>query len=75
MIKVNSSNIKAVEYLAEEKVLRVLFKNEVLYSYKDVAVEVFENLLKAESVGKFFNDNVKTKYFFSKEEKKGNNEA
>jgi len=57
-----SSNIIQVKYDTEHKVLAITFKNDAVYDYFDVHQETVDELLKAESVGKFFHANIKTKY-------------
>lgn len=54
-IPVKSSAIQAVAYDVEDKTLTVRFKQGAEYDYYDVPKEKFEGLLKAESVGKYFN--------------------
>lgn len=60
MIKVESSNVKSVGY--NENTLYVLFKNGGLYQYKDVPVKIYDELLVAESVGKYLNKEIKKVY-------------
>jgi len=58
MFKVVSSNIAEVGYDKEEEILRILFKNGSLYEYEGVPVSEYYGLLEAESVGKYFNQNI-----------------
>ncbi len=64
MHSVTSSNIEEIGY--EKGILRVRFKNGAEYEYKDVPIEVFENLLHAESVGKTFHQTIKNKYEYTR---------
>ena len=57
-----SSNIIKAEYDTEHRVLAITFKHDVIYDYFGVHPEIIDELLKAESVGKFFHANIKTKY-------------
>jgi hypothetical protein len=59
-IPVNSSNIKEVLYSEKERKLFVKFWTEAVYSYHPIQPEAYNELIKAESVGKYFNDNIKT---------------
>lgn len=65
-IKVNSSMINQIFYTSTftKEWLFVEFKNGALYEYKEVPFKVFKNLKNAnknsESVGKLFNDTVKS---------------
>lgn len=57
----NSSQIKKVG-MTESGDLFVTFSKGTEYLYKNVPNEIYEDLVKAESVGKFLNMNVKGKY-------------
>lgn len=56
----NSSQVKKVA-LAEEGLL-VTFTKGTEYLYKGVTEAVYEDMLKAESVGKYLNANIKGKF-------------
>lgn len=57
-----SANIIKAEYDTEHRILAITFKNDVVYDYFDVHQEIIDELLKAESVGKFFHANIKNNY-------------
>lgn len=57
-IRVKSSNIHSVGYDKSQKVLQVEFLNGRIYQYYDVSVNIFNDLLKAQSKGMFFNSNI-----------------
>ena len=57
MIPVTSSQIAAIGH--DGDILTVRFKNGALWQYADVTAEAFGKLQGAESVGKFFNANIK----------------
>lgn len=57
-----SSNVQAIAYNPTTKSVRVIFKSGVDYSYKNVPEAVWKEALKAESVGKFVNAELKGKY-------------
>lgn len=67
-ISVESSNIRYVGYDEFLLVLETEFKNGAVYRYYGVPSEVHDELINAESVGKYFNANVKSKYNFLKVE-------
>ena len=73
MVKVESSNINAVGYDMSFGSLIVEYKSGSKYQYKNVPYELYENLLKAESKGRFVNENVKSKFEYNRisEEVKG----
>ena len=60
----NSSQIQKVKYNSETKVLTVTFKGNNVYEYYDVPINVFEELLIAESAGKYLNAKIKQVYKF-----------
>lgn len=68
---VKSSNLKAIGYNPTTQTLRVLYNTERAYDYFGVEPTVYENLMKAESVGKFFWSNIRTQYAYA-EVKDGN---
>ena len=62
MPTVNSSMISEVEYDEAEKLLKLKFTKGGWYGYLDVPKEVCQELLSADSVGKYFLANIKNKY-------------
>jgi len=67
---VKSSNIDAVAYDPSAKILRVRFIKSGAYKYFDVPEHIYEELLHAESVGKYFSEWIKGVFEFEKEVKK-----
>lgn len=59
LIPCESSNIEAFGYGPKSKSLWVLFKNNVIYKYKDISYDSFIGLLNAESKGKWVNENLR----------------
>ena len=62
MKNVDSSNIAAIGYDHELSELFVQYKNGMTYKYKEVPTNIYERFLKAESKGKFMNEEVKPFY-------------
>lgn len=60
-IKVNSSALLEIEY-NEDKELLVKFTSFREYVYFDVPKDKFEKMIKADSVGRFFNKEIKNNY-------------
>lgn len=63
-VTVQSSNVAAVGYDEDEKVLEVEFNNGSVYQYSDVPMNIYDGLISAGSVGKYFNANVKNTFAF-----------
>lgn len=59
-IKVNSSAISEVSYDKDSHILRIQFVRGAEYDYPDVPETEFRNLVSAPSVGKYFNQHIKT---------------
>jgi len=60
--RVKSSVIASVGYDARTRRLEVGFHNGRVYAYFEVPLSVYEALVTAESVGTFFNENVRPYY-------------
>jgi hypothetical protein len=63
-VEVQSSNIKSVEW-QEDNTLTVEY-NSGTYKYLGVSKELYESLIKAESKGRFMNENIKGKFPYMK---------
>jgi hypothetical protein len=64
MVPVKSSNLKEVGYL--NGILKVIFNSSGQYEYLDVPEDVYEALLNADSIGVFFNRNIKSSFEWRK---------
>jgi hypothetical protein len=53
LIEVDSSMVRAVKYDADKEELEVWFNTGGVYVYEEVPQEVFDELLKADSKGRF----------------------
>lgn len=62
MTKVKSSNIDSVGYEAESKTLHVIFQGGGHYTYKKVDPKLFDQLMKAPSIGSFIHQNIKGRH-------------
>ena len=65
-IYVDSSNIEAIRYDADNQELHVQFLSGGSYCYHGVPEEIFNELLEASSKGSFLNRVIKGTYEFSK---------
>ena len=63
-MKVESSHIDDVEW--EDGKLLVTFKDGSVYEYSDVPIGVYQELLGAESIGKFFYTEIRNRFDFTK---------
>ena len=62
MLPVGSSMANAVGYDSNQKILQVEFHNGVVYQYAEVNEDTWEDFHQAESIGRFFNDEIKGAY-------------
>jgi len=67
---VESSTIKAIAYDEDEKKLWLTFKSDAMYEYLNVEPAIVNELVDAESKGKYFAAHIKNKpeYAYSKVE-------
>lgn len=63
---VTSSNVAEVGYDASAMTLEVVFNNGSVYQYFDVPESVYQELVRAESVGGFLHANIKGRYRYTK---------
>jgi hypothetical protein len=62
MLPVSSSMANAVGYDPEEELLLLEFCNGAVYQYSGVDSDTWEELCSADSVGTFFNENIRGRY-------------
>lgn len=65
-IPVQSSNVAEVGYEAYSMLLEVAFVSGSVYQYFDVPEAVYQELLRASSVGKFLNEHIKGSYRYAR---------
>lgn len=66
MVSVSSSNLSAVGYDAEKKLLRVKFNAGATYEYRGVPETVYDDLMSADSHGEYFAANVRNSFPYTK---------
>jgi len=59
---VESSNLASVGYDSENEILEVEFKHGGVYQYFDVQAHIYEFLMRADSHGLYFAQNIKGFY-------------
>jgi hypothetical protein len=64
MPAVDSSVIRFLRYDPRERALQITFTSGKTYIYLDVPPEIHEGLLKADSQGEFFNEEIRDQYSF-----------
>lgn len=62
---VDSSVISKAEYCNQSDQMLITFKNGRIYMYDDVPRNVFDEMISAESVGRYFNSHVRNLYKFN----------
>ncbi len=62
-VAVNSSSLRALGYDPDEQALEVEFHNGSLYRYEQVAADVVQALLEADSLGRYFNQVFKAQQY------------
>ena len=65
-ISVQSSNVAEVGYDPNTMTLEVAFHSGGIYQYFDVPGSLFQEMLQAESVGRFLNLYIKNSYRYAK---------
>lgn len=63
---VESSNIESIGYDSRSQTLEIEFLNGTIYQYFDVPERIFEELMGADSHGRYLNANIKGIYRYSK---------
>jgi len=62
MLPVSSSMAAAIGYDSESQTLQIEFASGAVYQYAEVEEETWESLRDADSTGKFFNSEIKSRY-------------
>ena len=59
---VTSGNLAEVGYDPETETLEVMFRHGGVYQYYNLPLIIYERLMQADSLGKFFNSEIKGRY-------------
>lgn len=54
-----SSQIREIGYNESQQILEIKFRNKSVYQYDNVPTVTYEQLMKAESLGKYFYENIR----------------
>ena len=71
LLEVDSSMIRAVKYDEGKQVLEVWFNSGGVYAYEEVPQEVYDELLEADSKGRFMRDVIIDSYPYYRVSKGG----
>lgn len=63
---VESSNLASVGYDAAKQILEIEFNHGGIYQYSDVPQEVYNELMRADSLGRYFANKIKNNYEFER---------
>jgi hypothetical protein len=63
---VESSNLRSVGYDEESRILEIELHSGAVYQYYDVPPEVYQELLRAPSLGKYFHANIRNVYQYKR---------
>jgi hypothetical protein len=65
-VALSSTTVVSAGYDEGSRTMEIEFTGGAVYRYDDVPREVFDGLLAAESVGRFFNERVRDVYAFTR---------
>ena len=63
-IQVVSSSINSIGYNQADEILEVEFSRGAIYKYYDVPVKIYNDLIGAESIGRYFSKKIARVYRF-----------
>lgn len=63
---VSSSNLASIGYDSENEILEIEFNHGGVYQYFNVPEEVYEELISADSHGRYFAANIRNDYEYQK---------
>lgn len=65
-LPVDSSNLASVGFYNDRNVLEIEFRNGRVYQYSDVPEHIFQEILKAESKGQYFNQLIRDRFVYKR---------
>jgi hypothetical protein len=65
-VELQSTSLKAAIFQEQSAFLDLEFRNGMSYRYHEVPAEVYEQLLRAESKGQYFNQHIRNHFRFTK---------
>ena len=64
--RVTSSNLKRVSYNSRSHEMLIQFQSGAVYQYWDVPGNVSQGLMQAESPGRYFSQNIRSRYNYKR---------
>jgi hypothetical protein len=61
-VDLSSTLLQAAAYQPEDELLEVEFRTGAVYRYCDVPVSIYEELLQADSKGRYFNQHIRNRF-------------
>ncbi|MGN6568183.1 MAG: KTSC domain-containing protein [Flavipsychrobacter sp.] len=61
-LHIDSTTINSLAYNPDDRLLEIEFQGGKVYHYYDVPESIYYSLLKAESAGRYFNENIRDVY-------------
>ena len=65
-VDLQSHTLKTAIYQDRSASLELAFRSGAIYRYRDVPEPVFQELLSAESKGRFFNQHIRNRFLYAK---------
>lgn len=61
---VDSTTMRSVGYQPKSRILEIEFDSGTVYQYLEVPARIYEQLLRAESKGRYFNNEIREIYLY-----------
>jgi hypothetical protein len=65
-VELQSTSLKAATYQDKDAVLELEFRSGAIYRYLAVPEQVYQELVKAESKGQYFNQHIRNRYTYTR---------
>jgi KTSC domain len=65
-VDLRSTSLNAVAYQNQSAVLELEFRSGAIYHYRAVPAQVYQEFLRAESKGRYFNQHIRNRFTFTK---------
>jgi len=65
-VDLKSTSLNAATYQDQSACLELEFRSGAIYRYRDVPAQTYQELLRAESKGGYFNQHIRNRFLYSK---------